>query len=110
MEKASEQERGETKTGRKHRKQKKKNMLFHGQRTQKHCPYGGIIMCNVCVPGGEEGEEVTPCNDREELKEFEDYVIQPLQFVGEMIRLQTPGNTAVPDGLYTQDSVTFVPD
>lgn len=67
-------------------------------------------MCNVCVPGGEEGEEVTPCNDREELKEFEDYVIQPLQFVGEMIWLQTPGNTAVPDGLYTQNSVTFVPD
>lgn len=68
-------------------------------------------MCNVRVPGGEEEvEEVMPCNGRQELKEFEGYVIQPLQFVGEMIRIQTLGDAAVPDGLCIQDSVTFVPD
>lgn len=39
-------------------------------------------MCNVCVPGGEEGvEEGMPCNGRQEVKEFEGSVIQPLQFV-----------------------------
>lgn len=90
---------------------RKKTMLFHGQRAQKHCPYGGIILCNVCLPGGEgKGEDVTPCNDRQELKELDSYVIQPMQFVGEMIRLQTPGDAAVADGLCIQDSVTFVPD
>lgn len=77
-----ERRRGGDKDGTETREAKRKSMLFHGQRTRKHCPGRGITMCNGCVPGGEERvEEGMPCHGRQEVKEFEGSVIQPLQFV-----------------------------